>query len=107
MSIVSTAVALAMAKHASYASLAKGRNHTPPRPERPVTKKEETGNYTYKANDTTGKGNELIRWGRNEKNNDTYLPLTERRTLDFHNTISGTGHGRPYWADKENPYEAT
>lgn len=98
-------VALAMVKQA-YASAAKSRNYTPPPPEMPRVKEEETGNYKFRSDENWGKRNELITWGKNQEDWSGYLPMTENRLLDFHNTISGTGHGRPYWEEKQNPYES-
>lgn len=106
MSIVSTAVVRAMLKQATYASLAKERNYTPKKPAKPEVKKEETGLYKWKAERKEPTENELIRWGKNVANYRGYLPITENRLLDYHNTISGTGHGRQYWEEKHNPYES-
>lgn len=107
MSRVSTAIALALVKQATYASTADSRNYTPKRPAQPEVKKEETGLYKYRVERPKQGKNAIIGWGQNKDDDSGYLPLTENRLLDYHNTISGTGHGRPYWAEKENPYEST
>lgn len=106
MSRVSTAVAQAILKQASYVSIAKERNYTPPRAKAPVFKQEDVSGRKIKAKSEDVKGNTVVNWGKNKPDHSGYLPLTENRLLDYHNTISGTGRGRPYWGEKNNPFEA-
>lgn len=106
MSRVSTAVVYAILKQASYTSRASKNNYTPPPVKKPIVKKEDVSGKKYKAQSEEIKGNTIVNWGKNKQDITGYLPLTENRLLDYHNTISGTGHGRPYWSEKTNPFEA-
>lgn len=106
MSFIAREIAREMMKQAGYAETAKSRNYTPPRPEMPEVKEEETGQYKYRSDGNYGYGNPLLRWGKNSPDWSGYMPITENRLLDYRNTISGTGHGRPYWEEKRNPFES-
>lgn len=105
-SFISRSIAREILKQAGYAATAKSRNYTPPKPKMPVVKEEETGLYKYRSDGNWGKGNPIVTWGKNTSDWSGYMPMTEDRLLDYRNTISGTGHGRPYWEEKQNPFES-
>lgn len=105
MTLLGQLICQELLKQASSYRMAKERQFIPRRPERPTVEREQTGVKTYKAQSEDIKGNSLINWGRNKEDHSGYLPLTDNRLLDYHNSISGTGSGNPYWGEKRNPFE--
>lgn len=81
------------------------RNYTPPAPaEKPIRVNVPTGENVRSAKPVEDRKNGLPKHGTNKPlDSDWHSEFSFLHP--FTPTISGTGYGRPYWAQKRNPFE--
>lgn len=109
MSFLSTAIAAAMVKQAysTYDYYNKGmeNNKTPKRPEQP--KHVEKDPYIAKGYLVTPKSSSkpVAPWKKNEPLNDDTFEMTKLWPHSWNNSLSGTGYGKRYWSEPNNPFE--